>query len=140
MSCLFLLRYSYTVSPEIKIFNLFFPEVLSLLYPRKILALVSSSKCWCRFTLEKWYLRCYRKSTTFLRSYKCSVVEQEIGLMFPTTERAHLTAGPRFASETIAIGKAMCLKVHISQKPFILCSTGRTKESLQPFSYLAVSS
>lgn len=56
------------------------------------------------------------------------------------TKRARLTVGPCFASEMIAIGKAMCLKVHISQKPFILHSTGQTKESLRPFSYLAVSS
>lgn len=49
-----------------------------------------------------------------------------------------MTEGACFASEMIAVGKAMCLKVHISQKSFNLYSTGQTKESLQPFSYLAV--
>lgn len=35
---------SNTVSPETKIFNFFFPEVLSLLCPSKVLALVPVQK------------------------------------------------------------------------------------------------
>lgn len=58
--------------------------------------------------------------------------------MLPMTERARLAVGPCFASVMIAIGKSMCFEVHLSQKPFNLYSKGQTKESLQPFSYLAV--